>query len=168
MPESCYLCGVTDRPLTADHVIPKVLFPQPRPHNLITERACEACNGGLSKDDALFAVYVSAALGRNEAGKWVWDNKATKSILAKSVPLAKQFLNDASKKEILTEVGIVEADVLKIPQERLERVIFRMAKGLLRHIDPTFDYSYSNFKLDRLWPTMETAEMIKDNRSEEP
>jgi hypothetical protein len=37
-----------------------------------------------------------------------------------------------------------------------------MAKGLLRHIDKAFDYSQSNFKLDRLWPTMDTADLIKE------
>lgn len=162
MPKSCYLCGATDKPLTADHVIPKVLFPQPRPNNLITEDACESCNNGLSKDDALFAVYLSAALGGNDAAKWVWNNKAVKSILAKSPALATQLVADATKSEILTEIGVAEVDVLRISEERLQRVIFRVAKGLIRHLDPTFVYTNYAFDLQRLWPTKETADVIQE------
>jgi hypothetical protein len=79
MAKSCYLGGATDK-LTADHVIPKFLFPEPRPSNLITEDACEPCNNGFSKDDELFAVYLSKALGGKEAAKWVWKNKAVKAF----------------------------------------------------------------------------------------
>jgi len=165
MPKSCYLCGATDKLLTADHVIPKVLFPQPRPNNLITEDACEPCNNGFSKDDALFAVYLSAALGANAAAKWVWGNKAVTSILAGSRALATQLVADSTKKEILTEFGIAEVDVLKIPEERLRRILSRIAKGLIRHLDPTFNYIKLEFDLQRLWPTKDSAELIQEAAS---
>jgi hypothetical protein len=138
MCKSCYLCGATDN-LTADHVIPKVLFPTPRPSNLITEYACESCNNEFSMDDALLAVYLSAALGANQAGKWVWENKAVKSILSGSRALATQLVADATKKEVLTAIGVAEIDVLRIPLERLERILVRIAKGLIRHLDTSFD-----------------------------
>jgi hypothetical protein len=67
---------------------PEGLFPEPRPSNLITEDACESCNNGFSKDDELFAVYLSAALSGNEAAKCVWKNKALKRILSGSRGLA--------------------------------------------------------------------------------
>jgi hypothetical protein len=162
MAKSCYICGVTDKPLTADHVIPKVLFPTPRPSNLITEDACEECNNRFSKDDSLLAVYLSAALGGNEAAKWVWENKAVKGILARSRALATQLVTDATKKEVLTELGVAEIDVLRIPEERLERILFRIAKGLIRHLDPAFDYANLQFTLQRLWPNKESFDLIQE------
>jgi hypothetical protein len=162
MPSSCYICGAPDRPLTSDHVIPKVLFPQPRPNNLITEGACEPCNNGISKDDALFAVFLSAALGRNESGKWVWENKSVKSILARSPALATQLISDSYKKQILTEMGIAEVDLLRISEDRLNRVLFRIVKGLLRKFAPHFSYWECEFTSTRLWPTKETAELIAE------
>lgn len=161
-PKSCYLCGATDKLFTKDHVIPKVLFPEPRPNNLITEDACERCNNGFSKDDALFAVYLSAALGGNDSAKWVWVNKAVNSILAGSRALATQLVEDSTKKQILTEIGIAEVDILKIPEDRLQRILSRIAKGLIRHLDLTFDYKNLEFDLQRLWPTTDSAELIQE------
>jgi len=129
---------------------------------LITESACEPCNNGFSKDDALFAVYLSAALGRNEAAKWVWEHKVVKSILPKSRALATQLVADATKNEIRTEMGSVEVDVLRIPTERLERILTRITKGLIRHLIPAFDYAEYGFTIERLWPTKETAAIIQD------
>jgi hypothetical protein len=37
--------------VSVDHVIPRCLFPKPRPSNLITVRACDSCNNTKSKDD---------------------------------------------------------------------------------------------------------------------
>lgn len=165
IPKSCYLCGATDKKLMADHVIPKVVFPQPRASNLITEKACDECNNGFSKDDALFAVYISAALGGNSAAKWVWKNKAVKAvngILARSPALATQLVEDSTKKHILTELGVAEVDVLRIPVERLRRILCRITKGLIRHLNPAFDYSKLEFDLQRLIPTKETGEIIHE------
>lgn len=162
MHKSCYLCGATDKPLTADHIIPKVLFPEPRPSNLITVRACAPCNNGMSKDDALLAVYLSAVLGGNAAAKWVWTNKAV-NLLAKSKPLATQLVNDTTKKEVLTSLGVTTmVDVLKIPDARLNNVLRRLAKGLIRHFRPAIDYTNYAFTVDRIHPTTETAQTLQE------
>jgi hypothetical protein len=91
----------------------------------------------------------------------VWENKAVKSILARSRALATQLVTDATKKEVPTELGVAEVDVLRIAEERLERILFRIAKGLIRHLDPAFDYATLQFTLQRLWPTKETADSFK-------
>lgn len=163
-PRNCYMCGRTDKPLTKDHVIPKVLFPRPRPHNLITEDACEACNNSFSKDDEMFALYLSAALGRNSAGAWVWANAIVARTLPRSRPLATKVLADMTKAKILTELGLADVDILRIPQDRLERVLFRIAKGLVRHLQPVINPVALKFASERLWPTSETANVIQDAR----
>ena len=161
MSKSCYLCGATDD-LTSEHVIPKVLFPEPRPNNLITTEACRKCNEGFSKDDALFAVWLSASLARSNAGAWVWENKALMSILKRSPALATQFISDSDKADVLTVAGLAEVDILRIPQARLERVLVRSAKGLLRVLDPSFDYETLQFQIHRLWPSEEGVAFIRE------
>ena len=58
MAKSCYLGGATDK-LTADHVIPKFLFPEPRPSNLITEDAC-----GRATTDSAKTMSCSLCISR--------------------------------------------------------------------------------------------------------
>jgi hypothetical protein len=161
MSKSCYLCGATDN-LTSDHIPPKVLFPQPRPNDLITTEACKDCNEGFSKDDALLAVWLSAALARSEAGVWVWENKALKSILKRSPALATQLISDIEKAAVLTELGVAEVDILRIPKARLERVLIRISKGLMRVLDSSFDYSKLGFQIHRLWPSNEGVKFIRE------
>lgn len=42
-----YLCGTADD-ITRNHVPPQILFPPPRPNDLITVACCRKCNEELS------------------------------------------------------------------------------------------------------------------------
>src|SRR4051794_36153646 len=53
----CVYCG-KQTAVTTEHVVPRALFPKPKPSNLITVDACFDCNNPKSKDD----VYVRDAL----------------------------------------------------------------------------------------------------------
>ncbi len=53
----CVYCGCAKAD-TADHVPPKLLFPVPRPSDLITVPCCRACNSSFQRDDQ----YLRAAL----------------------------------------------------------------------------------------------------------
>jgi len=56
-PDECVYCGSTEN-LTAEHAPPKLIFPKPRPSDLITVRACKACNAAGSKDAEYFRVFL--------------------------------------------------------------------------------------------------------------
>jgi hypothetical protein len=53
----CVHCGRTDY-ISDDHLPPQSLFPAPRPNNLITVPSCDGCNGGSSKDDEYFRLWL--------------------------------------------------------------------------------------------------------------
>src|ERR1700751_6135616 len=54
----CVYCGQT-KPVTADHVPPKNLFPKRPPRNLRTVPSCFDCNNGFSKDDEYFRLALT-------------------------------------------------------------------------------------------------------------
>src|SRR5687767_11681538 len=56
-PEFCVYCGGT-ADLTDEHGPPKLVFPAPRPNDLITVRACRKCNEAGSKDAEYFRVCL--------------------------------------------------------------------------------------------------------------
>ena len=68
--ERCIYCG-DHKSLTVDHIPPKALLMRPYPQNLITVRACRACNQSFQKDDectrTMVAIDVRAS--SNTAGQ---------------------------------------------------------------------------------------------------
>jgi hypothetical protein len=56
--QECVYCG-SMADLTDEHVPPKLVFPKPRPSDLITVRACRQCNEAGSKDADYIRIYLS-------------------------------------------------------------------------------------------------------------
>src|SRR5262249_13551352 len=57
MTKSCVYCSSTKN-LTDEHAPPKLIFPEPRPSNLITVPACADCNQQGSKDAEYFRLWL--------------------------------------------------------------------------------------------------------------
>ncbi len=57
MTKSCVYCPSTEN-LTVEHAPPKLIFPKPRPSDLITVPACEDCNKQGSKDAEYFRLSL--------------------------------------------------------------------------------------------------------------
>ncbi len=55
--------------VTDDHLPPRNIFPKPQPNdvNLITVPACSKCNGGSSRDDEEFKLYISLKSGMEKS-----------------------------------------------------------------------------------------------------
>lgn len=128
----CYLCQSRRKTLTRDHVIPKCLFPKPRPANLITLPACEECQKKYAKDEQYFLTNISAISNQNinEVAKVIWQ-KVRRSYLRR-----RSLHNDLSSRmarvEITTPSGLYlkTETVLKIPKDRTNKVLTKIAKGL--------------------------------------
>jgi hypothetical protein len=64
---SCAYCGAA-ADLTRDHVPPRVVFPKPRPKDLITVPACRPCNVSAGPDDEYFGAALRVAVLLDPAG----------------------------------------------------------------------------------------------------
>src|SRR2546426_12101235 len=86
--EFCIYCR-TAKADTRDPVPPDLLFPSPKPSNLITVPACKPCNQGFQKDDEVLALVLSSLLGTNTAGRSIWNAKIVGGLLKRSPKLRK-------------------------------------------------------------------------------
>ncbi len=80
MTKSCVYCPSTEN-LTVEHAPPKLIFPEPRPSDLITVPACADCNHQGSKD----AEYFRLCLCLNPLAKDMPSVVALKPIVQRSL-----------------------------------------------------------------------------------
>jgi hypothetical protein len=160
MPNSCYLCGTTEN-LTKDHIPPANLFPDPKPTNLITVDCCNCCNGGFSKDDEAFRLWVSSSALCSGAGDWIWENKVVPSLVTRNKKLAQNVQKYIGSRTVATPIGDIEASILSFPRERARRYIVRITKGLLRHFHPEYNFKDKQFSVLQGQPTPEGIDLLR-------
>lgn len=129
---NCIYCGST-KDITKDHVPPKLLFPNPKPPNLITVPCCRECNQSFQKDDEYFRSIIVTVNGVNEHPDFKKIVSAVKrdfmrphkQILKKEIQRKTKFI------EIKTPAGIYLGNALGYQIEgRIYKVILRIIKGL--------------------------------------
>lgn len=118
---------------TKDHVPSKLIFPKPRPDNLVTVPACFNCNNSSGKDEEYFlATFMFSDAGTSEAGKKLWNQKLNR-MYDKNIGLrGKIAQNIESAKEIYTPTGIYlgKRMILNLDEERVYKVIRKIVRGL--------------------------------------
>ena len=126
----CYLCRSNEK-LTSDHLPPKNLFPKPMPKNLITVPCCASCNGGFSKLDEQFRVFVSMPLNASPVGKAIKRQKVFGRSFKNSPKLKKQMAKDAFKGTLTTAFGPITVPLIAMDKDVIDRFLTRLTKGLL-------------------------------------
>jgi hypothetical protein len=134
----CVLCG-RKRQVTREHTLPKCIFPEPRPSNLITVPACRKCNSASSKDDEYFRLMLTL---RD-------DIHAIPLVRQKLWPKVRRSLQKETKRgfqsalfqnicqvPVFTESGIYvgRRGGYHVDERRLEKVVERTVKGLFYHL----------------------------------
>ena len=132
----CAFCG--KQAVTDDHVPPKCLFPKPRPTNLITVRACKACNEGAKLDDEYFRDAILTGI----------DEQRFPEAMALSVRKIEEMGADPKKRgygwatyksvrtvEVYTAAGIYlgDAGARELDLDRMLRTIEKCVRGLYFH-----------------------------------
>ena len=144
--ETCYLCGATVD-LTDDHIPPESFYPPPRPDNLFKVRACRTCNEGFSLDDEAFRILASCGNGSPE-GAWIWEHKVIGSSFKRSKKLEDNVVDHIV--DIPGETndrGVADSlPAMRIPYDRVNPFMVRIAKGFLRFFYPKFDYGAVTLK----------------------
>ncbi len=125
----CFNCG--NPATTRDHIPPKNLFAKPRPSNLITVPACEACNGDTKLDDEYFRLMVASAHGVNKA--------ASRVVFQRIIPrskdrpaLLKNFMDECRSIDMFSSGGIYvgEGNAYEPDRDRITPIINKVVKGL--------------------------------------
>lgn len=132
----CIYCD--ERPATTgkgDHVIPRQLFPEPRPNNLITVPCCEVCNSGFQHDEEHFTtlfVAHAAALGVSTQATEIGNKRMVEWLTHR--PKLREYIREyivplADRKNIppYIEYGI------EVSTTSVKRVLSKMTKGLFYH-----------------------------------
>jgi hypothetical protein len=124
--EQCVYCG-SQGDLTTEHGPPKLVFPPPRPNDLITVPACEACNGKGSKD----AEYFRLCLSLNREGKASESVASLKPTVFKSLrrPEASGFASALISNLEKADDGFV----LNVDMKRIHAVVERTVRCLYYH-----------------------------------
>lgn len=129
----CVYCG-TFGPVGNDHVIPDGLFPQPKPPNLITVKACESCNGGFSRDDEYIKHGFGMLLDKSKFPGHAPLIDDTLSMLKnkKNAGLARSYINTFRPVNLVSAGGIYYGSTFEysFKTHRLLNVCNRIVRGL--------------------------------------
>jgi len=130
----CIFCGSAEK-ITADHIPPKCLFPDPKPTTLITVPSCEKCNSSYKKDDEYFRICILAQPDVNPTGWKIWNEKVIGRSLKRSPSLRRELLNNLIPVKLRSPSGIYlgDAEALKFPKRRINPVVKRIVRGLYWH-----------------------------------
>jgi hypothetical protein len=129
----CIYCGCAEAN-TADHVPPKLLFPLPRPNDLITVPCCRACNSGFQRDDE----YLRAALLLRRD---IADEPEAQAIMEafyrslerpQSYGFGKSFFDTMHRADFQTTGGIYTGPIpaFETSNRRMRRIIERVTRAL--------------------------------------
>lgn len=129
------ICTYCDSPATTvDHVPPRLIFPKPRPANLITVPACRDCNKNASMDDEYFRLVTALEEKSSEHP----DSKELLPVIMRSLNrrqfqgLQKSFSSSQFSCDIYTESGLFLKSAVgyNVVRDRLNAVFERITRGL--------------------------------------
>jgi hypothetical protein len=132
----CIYCDGADGE-SADHVPPKLLFPLPRPSDLITVPCCRRCNQDFQRDDEYFRAVM--LLRRDIA-----DEPEAQSVMEAfyrslerpaGFAFGKSIFDTMHQAEFRTSGGLFTGPIpaFEIENARLKRTIERITRGLFFH-----------------------------------
>jgi hypothetical protein len=119
---------------TIDHVPPSLIFPKPRPANLITVPACYDCNNSASLDDEYFRLVTAL---EEKSGEHP-DSIELLPVIIRSLNrrqaqgFRKTFARSQFDCDIFTESGLFLKSAIgyNVDKDRLNAVFERITRGL--------------------------------------
>jgi hypothetical protein len=129
----CIYCGQL-KEVTKDHVIPKCLFTQPYPLNLVTVPACDNCNREKSLNDDYLRDYLVTDnyVSQSPTAQEIFIQKTLSSQRQGSSVIAREVVSKARFEPLYTKGGIYIGDFpsLQIDGKRIETIFKTFVKGL--------------------------------------
>jgi hypothetical protein len=133
----CAYCG--EKPVTVDHVPPKLMLEEPYPPNLVTVPACESCNKKFMKDDEYARTVI--ALDFRAAGNAAAQSRLPKIFRSLQYPEAKKFSEYLKRQLKPTDFVDANGNPLGIRAEvdvaRIDATGERFGRGIYYHLTGT-------------------------------
>ena len=132
MPKTCFNCG---RPATTkDHIPPKCLFRKNSKRQLISVPACKECNESTALDDEYFCAALATMLTASPAPQEVWNQRFRRQISRPDFQgLRKRLASQIAPIWLPSPRGFALTGILAAEQERMDRSIRKMVRGLFYH-----------------------------------
>lgn len=134
--EACVYCGSAEN-ITREHVPPKMLFPKPRPSDLITVPACQSCNASFKNDQEYFwtRVGLEERAGAHPAARSLNDKIFRTFDRPEATGFRRQFLNSINTVDVVSPGGVHLGQQLSydVDLTRLNRVAKLVVTGLHFH-----------------------------------
>ena len=129
----CAYCGMVKQ-VTKDHVVPRCLFTQPYPKNLITVPACLGCNQEKALNDEYLRDLVTTDIYGNQSpiAKEIFNDKVVRSSRSNRSLMAREFLSGARFEPFYTKGGVYLGDFpsATVDPQRITTIFATMAQGL--------------------------------------
>lgn len=150
----CVYCGELKQ-VTKDHVIPKCLFTQPYPLNLVTVPACDDCNRAKSlNDDYLRDYFVTDNyVSQNPIAQEIFHQKVLSSQRQGSSVIARD-ITKARLEPLYTKGGIYVGDFpsVRVDGGRIEEIFKILVKGLYYNSQKKIFPNGYAFEVRRFFP----------------
>jgi hypothetical protein len=131
----CYYCGAPAQ--SSEHVPPKMLFPDPKPSDLITVPSCTSHNQLYTRDDEYFGLMIASFSAHNPTAKEVASRLATKKVLHGKPALLHQIMSNTVWVNCFSPGGILltprPEPGFRYDRERFQRVVDKIVRGLFFH-----------------------------------
>ena len=147
-----------------DHVPPQCFFPSPKPNNLITVPCCVRCNSDYSKEDDYIRFILTSLLDRSKSGTQLWEEKVVPGFIPRNPKVVEEIVPTLKDVLIHTDSGPVEAAKFSVNQDRVSRYFTRIAKGLLTHHYPHYDYQQDQFRVVLIPPQSSHLNQLSEVR----
>ena len=119
---------------TADHVVPKSLYPPslaPSRFQRITVEACHACNNGWSDDEPHFRNVMLVSGEPNSAVQELWDGKTRRSFTYAD---GRKRVSDLAAQIVPVETPAGERHLIyPANDKRVLRIVRKIVRGLCHH-----------------------------------
>ena len=153
----CVYCGI--RPSTSrkgDHVVPRALFVEPLPSDMVTVPACQRCNREKETLDSYLrdSLVSDIAASGNLVARQLLEGKVAKAVARNRSPFFTAAFAGAQRKPIYSPVGIYLGEGIAVPLDdrKIRRQLRFIVKGLYYWVrDQRLPDDY-NFEVDRIAP----------------
>lgn len=133
MPQICAYCN--DRPgVTKDHIIPRALYQQRYPPNMLTARVCEECNQEKGKLEPYFrdSTVVNMETATSTAARALAEGAVRRATERNQSEFANHARRNLQYAELRTAAGLFlgHLPVVPIDDTKIERYLELIARGL--------------------------------------
>jgi hypothetical protein len=150
----CVYCGIRPSTRKGDHVVPKALFTEPFPSDMVTVPACPTCNMAKEPLDSYLrdTLVTDIAVSSNPIARQLVTGKLARCIADNRSPFIREAIPGARWKPMFSSSGIYVGHGVSVPVDdrKIRHELRFMVRGLYYWVrDQRIPDSYQ-FEVERI------------------